>query len=142
VSVTVDKRNRCLLVSGHVSATPARSVTIELSSRQPTTTTTTTPTTTTTTTTTTPALQLDKQWRAQSSDEALLFIHGVDHTTKDACKRMAQFLALGQFPAHIKPFVFSWPSSQNFLYYFCAANLASDSNVHYCLLFVLITCCW
>jgi len=130
VSVTVDKKNRCLLVSGHVSKEDApKSVTIELmqspsfgapgahdlgslGARRAAT------------------LQLDSKWQAQSSDEALLFIHGVDHSLKDACKRMAQFLALGQFPPHIKPFVFSWPSSQNFLYYFCAANLASDSNVH------------
>lgn len=54
------------------------------------------------------ALQLDDGWASTSGSEGLLFIHGVNHSLKDSLKRFAQLLALGQFPRHIKPFVFSW----------------------------------
>ncbi|EFA78923.1 hypothetical protein PPL_08391 [Heterostelium album PN500] len=42
----------------------------------------------------------------------------------------AQFLALGHFPNHIKPFVFNWPSSTSSLLYWCAHSIASDNDNH------------
>ena len=99
VTVMVDKRNEQLLVSGHVSeqASPT-SVTIELDvQREP---------------ERQVSLTLDRNWLSSNATEGLLYIHGVNHTVKDSLKRFAQFLALGSFPPHIKPCVFSWPSSE------------------------------
>jgi len=77
-----------------------------------------------------PRLVLDEQWISSGTSEGLLFIHGYDHNLKDSLKRFAQFLALGHFPSHIKPFVFNWPSASNPLFYWCAHNVASDNDVH------------
>ncbi|KAK9802665.1 hypothetical protein WJX73_002545 [Symbiochloris irregularis] len=42
--------------------------------------------------------------------EALVYTHGFNCCLADACKSLAQFLALANLPPHIKPFVFSWPT--------------------------------
>ncbi|ELP90730.1 hypothetical protein EIN_025590 [Entamoeba invadens IP1] len=82
------------------------------------------------------ALSVDSHWISlaesisEGNIEALLFIHGLDHTLYDALRRMGQMLALGNFPQHIVPFVFNWPSSQNAACYYCAANNACDRNQH------------
>ncbi|KAL7720111.1 Uncharacterized protein QTN25_002635 [Entamoeba marina] len=81
-------------------------------------------------------LQIDPHWTIRSGSlvdsdiEALLFIHGLDHTLSDSLRRIGQMLALGNFPQHIIPFVFNWPSSQNAFCYYCASNNASDRNQH------------
>jgi len=59
-----------------------------------------------------------------------LFIHGIYHDLDDALKRFGQFLALGHFPPHLKPFCFSWPGSSSPLLYWCASSSASDNDVH------------
>jgi hypothetical protein len=43
--------------------------------------------------------------------EVLLYIHGFNMSTADGLERIAQFLALGRLPPHIKPLVFSWPTA-------------------------------
>jgi esterase/lipase superfamily enzyme len=80
-----------------------------------------------------PRLTVDRQWMATAashSTEALLFIHGVDHNVDDVLKRFGQLLALGRFPAYIRPFAFCWPASKNILLYWCAHNVASDNDNH------------
>ena len=42
--------------------------------------------------------------------EALVFLHGFNCCLADACKTLAQFLALANLPPHIRPFLFSWPT--------------------------------
>lgn len=75
-------------------------------------------------------LTLDQDWLSNEQREGILFIHGFDHDLKDAIKRLGQFLALGHFPKHLLPFVFNWPSSTNGLLYWCAHNVASDTENH------------
>eukprot|EP00026_Physarum_polycephalum_P001972 Phypoly_transcript_01976.p1 GENE.Phypoly_transcript_01976~~Phypoly_transcript_01976.p1 ORF type:complete len:717 (+),score=63.12 Phypoly_transcript_01976:122-2272(+) len=75
-------------------------------------------------------LQLDQEWISNDQREGVLFIHGFDHDLKDTIKRFGQFLALGHFPKHLLPFVFNWPSSTNGLLYWCAHNVASDTDNH------------
>eukprot|EP01113_Clastostelium_recurvatum_P032840 TRINITY_DN4274_c0_g1_i6.p1 TRINITY_DN4274_c0_g1~~TRINITY_DN4274_c0_g1_i6.p1 ORF type:complete len:807 (+),score=169.26 TRINITY_DN4274_c0_g1_i6:202-2622(+) len=75
-------------------------------------------------------LQLDSQWLSSELTEGLLFIHGYDHNLKDSLKRFGQFLALGHFPSHLRPFVFNWPSSTNPFLYWCAHSVASDNDTH------------
>ncbi|BFU24403.1 hypothetical protein EHI8A_008670 [Entamoeba histolytica HM-1:IMSS-B] len=75
---------------------------------------------------------IDERWLpiAEEGKEALIYIHGLNHTLVDALKRLGQLLALGHFPKHIIPFVFSWPSCSNPFLYCCAANVSSDNAVH------------
>jgi len=75
-------------------------------------------------------LVLDQDWISSTDNEGILFIHGYDHNLEDALKRFGQFLALGQFPPYLKPFVFNWPSSTNPFLYWCAHSVASDNDVH------------
>ena len=39
-----------------------------------------------------------------------MFLHGFNCCLADACKTLAQFLALANLPPHIRPFLFSWPT--------------------------------
>ncbi|KAF4671862.1 hypothetical protein FOL47_001157 [Perkinsus chesapeaki] len=50
------------------------------------------------------------------SSEALVFLHGYNCPTEYALLRLGQMLALGSFPAHIHPFVFSQATGQTFSY--------------------------
>ncbi|ELP84824.1 hypothetical protein EIN_283700 [Entamoeba invadens IP1] len=77
-------------------------------------------------------IAVDERWKpiTEDSREALIYIHGLNHTLVDALKRLGQLLALGHFPKHIIPFVFSWPSCSNPFLYCCAANVSSDNAVH------------
>uniref|UniRef100_A0A6B2KZC1 Alpha/beta hydrolase n=1 Tax=Arcella intermedia TaxID=1963864 RepID=A0A6B2KZC1_9EUKA len=75
-------------------------------------------------------LSLNDAWKPSVGKEGILFIHGIYHTLEDALKRFGQFLALGHFPAHIKPFCFNWPASTNPLMYWCASSVASDNDTH------------
>ncbi|KAG0271272.1 hypothetical protein BGZ96_005905, partial [Linnemannia gamsii] len=43
--------------------------------------------------------------------DALVFVHGCNTALTYGIGPLGQLLALGEFPAYIKPFVFSWPSS-------------------------------
>lgn len=77
-------------------------------------------------------IEIDERWLPVTDErrEALVYIHGLNHTLVDALKRLGQLLALGHFPKHIIPFVFSWPSCSNPFLYCCAANVSSDNAVH------------
>lgn len=50
------------------------------------------------------------------SSEALVFLHGYNCPTEYALLRLGQMLALGRFPSHIHPFVFSQATGQTFSY--------------------------
>lgn len=76
------------------------------------------------------SLGVDERWLSSKSREGLLFIHGMYHTLEDSLKRFGQFLALGHFPAYIKPLCFNWPSSAGPWLYWCAHNVASDNDNH------------
>jgi esterase/lipase superfamily enzyme len=75
-------------------------------------------------------LAVDKNWVPTDVSEGLLYIHGIDHSLDDAIKRFGQFLALGSFPAHIKPFLFNWPGSSHPIFYWSAQRAAYDTDTH------------
>ncbi|KAK6590775.1 hypothetical protein RS030_132046 [Cryptosporidium xiaoi] len=62
--------------------------------------------------------------------EALIFIHGYNNTIVDALRQVGQMIAFGNFPAYIKPMVFSWPSGNSFLEYFIARKNAESPLTH------------
>mmetsp|Transcript_45198 Transcript_45198/g.72461 ORF Transcript_45198/g.72461 Transcript_45198/m.72461 type:complete len:1349 (-) Transcript_45198:1079-5125(-) len=59
-----------------------------------------------------------KDWRStiDGHQEALIFIPGFNASLKHSLERLGQFLAIGHFPSHIKPFVFCWPSARIITY--------------------------
>ncbi|CAB4393651.1 unnamed protein product [Rhizophagus irregularis] len=63
----------------------------------------------------------------RSSMECIIFIHGFNCPPKYATETLGQFLALGDFPSYIKPFVFS-PPSANSLWYFGVKKQASSEQ--------------
>ncbi|EKE42709.1 hypothetical protein ENUP19_0339G0008 [Entamoeba nuttalli] len=121
ISVMVDQKENCLFIPGYYSkhAKKRKEVTITVKDFN-----------------NEKTLEVDSHWIkrcgsvAEGNIEVLLFIHGLDHTLYDALRRMGQMLALGNFPQHILPLVFNWPSSQNAACYYCAANNACDRNQH------------
>ncbi|TDH72366.1 hypothetical protein CCR75_003406 [Bremia lactucae] len=58
--------------------------------------------------------------------EALILLHGYSCSLDYGMNRLAQLLALGDFPSYIHPFVFSWPSG-GVLAYFQARSIGSES---------------
>lgn len=76
------------------------------------------------------SLRVDDRWIPTTSKEGLLFVHGIYHDLDDALKRFGHFLAMGHFPATIKPFVFNWPSSSNPLMYSYAKDNAAKGVHH------------
>ncbi|KAG0197810.1 hypothetical protein BGX33_000304 [Mortierella sp. NVP41] len=65
---------------------------------------------------------------SRAGHEALVFIHGYNCPLTYGIGRLGQLLSLGEFPAYIKPFVFSWPSSTT-LGYFTAKTIGCSDNV-------------
>ncbi|KAL4101934.1 hypothetical protein PRIC1_005682 [Phytophthora ramorum] len=68
--------------------------------------------------------------RSSDSDEgkeALILLHGYNCSLDYGMNRLAQLLALGDFPSYIHPFVFSWPSG-GVLAYFQAKQVGSESE--------------
>ncbi|CAI5702353.1 unnamed protein product [Peronospora effusa] len=59
--------------------------------------------------------------------EALVLLHGYNCSLDYGMNRLAQLLALGDFPSFIHPFVFSWPSG-GVLAYFQAKQTGSESE--------------
>ncbi|KAI9983103.1 hypothetical protein PInf_007030 [Phytophthora infestans] len=59
--------------------------------------------------------------------EALVLLHGYNCSLNYGMNRLAQLLALGDFPSYIHPFVFSWPSG-GVLAYFQAKGVGSESE--------------
>ncbi|GLD99816.1 hypothetical protein PINS_up008544 [Pythium insidiosum] len=59
--------------------------------------------------------------------EALILLHGYNCSLDYGMNRLAQLLALGDFPSSIHPFVFSWPSG-GALAYFQARSVGSESD--------------
>lgn len=61
---------------------------------------------------------------------ALVLIPGYNCPLSDALKRLAQLYTLAQFPSHIKPFVFHWPSG-NIPSYFMAKKIAESEQMRH-----------
>ncbi|KAL1520727.1 hypothetical protein AB1Y20_022295 [Prymnesium parvum] len=59
--------------------------------------------------------------------EAILFCPGFNASAEEALLALGQLLALGDFPPHIKAFVFSWPGGRE-LTYFPAMKCASSEK--------------
>nr|CCA14281.1 conserved hypothetical protein [Albugo laibachii Nc14] len=55
--------------------------------------------------------------RIESGNEALILLHGYNCSIDYGINRLGQLLALGSFPTHIHPFVFSWPSGGVLAYF-------------------------
>ncbi|RLN58315.1 hypothetical protein BBJ29_002486 [Phytophthora kernoviae] len=63
----------------------------------------------------------------EDDKEALVLLHGYNCSLDYGMNRLAQLLALGDFPSYIHPFVFSWPSG-GVLAYWPAKNTGSESE--------------
>ena len=50
------------------------------------------------------------------STEAVVFIGGFNSTVSDSMLRLGQLWTLGDFPAHLSPFVFGWPTGREASY--------------------------
>ncbi|KAL8015829.1 putative alpha/Beta hydrolase [Plasmopara halstedii] len=59
--------------------------------------------------------------------EALILLHGYSCALDYGIQRLAQLLALGDFPSYIHPFVFSWPSG-GVLAFFQAKEVGSEGE--------------
>ncbi|DAZ98688.1 TPA: hypothetical protein N0F65_008814 [Lagenidium giganteum] len=59
--------------------------------------------------------------------EALVLLHGYNCSLNYSMNRLGQLIALGDFPSHIHPFVFSWPSG-GVLAYFQAKETGAESE--------------
>ena len=57
--------------------------------------------------------------------EAVVFVHGFNSPVSEALKRIGQLWTMGEFPAHLKPFVYGWPASRD-VGYFSAKAMATD----------------
>ncbi|TYZ66611.1 hypothetical protein PybrP1_004477 [[Pythium] brassicae (nom. inval.)] len=60
--------------------------------------------------------------------EALVYIHGIYTPLDSALSSIAQIMALGDFPSHVHPFVFAWPSGSMPLYFFQSLRAAGDAQ--------------
>ena len=92
-----------LHVSGHqpTSAEPATSATITLAAEPG----------------QAPSLRIDGGWRlGEVEQEVLIWIPGFNASSDVISIAVAQLLALGAFPSHIKPLVFSWPNGKELTY--------------------------
>ena len=65
------------------------------------------------------------RWNADRPFEVLLFVPGFNASCKHGAGMFSQFLALGDFPPQLKPFLFSWPSGQVLTYW--QARAAAES---------------
>ena len=57
------------------------------------------------------------RWNAAMPYEVMLFLPGFNNSCRTGTAMFSQFLALGDFPPQLKPFIFSWPSGQIATYY-------------------------
>ncbi|ETI53462.1 hypothetical protein F443_03582 [Phytophthora nicotianae P1569] len=73
-----------------------------------------------------PVLDLPSS-EGEEGKEALVLLHGYNCSLDYGMNRLAQLLALGDFPSYIHPFVFSWPSG-GVLAYFQAKGVGSESE--------------
>ena len=63
-----------------------------------------------------PVLNLSSR-NDDNGKEALVLLHGYNCSLDYSMNRLAQLLALGDFPSFIHPFVFSWPSGGVLAYF-------------------------
>jgi esterase/lipase superfamily enzyme len=63
----------------------------------------------------TPHLAIEN-WHCQTTNEAMVFVHGYNIPLEWAVKKFGQMLAGAGYPAFIKPFLFSWPTGKLFFY--------------------------
>lgn len=65
----------------------------------------------------TPCLRVEGGWRrGGAAQEALIWIPGFNASSDVIASAVAQLLALGAFPAHIKPLIFAWPNGVGLTY--------------------------
>ncbi|GBG24405.1 Hypothetical Protein FCC1311_006232 [Hondaea fermentalgiana] len=78
----------------------------------------------------TPHLRV-RDWRSslEGHAEALIFIPGFNSSLRHNLERLGQFLAMGHFPPHIKPFVFNWPAGQVATYLWAVEKAADERTV-------------
>ena len=62
------------------------------------------------------------------STEAVVFIGGFNSTVSDSMLRLCQLWTLGDFPAHLAPFVFGWPSGRETSYLQVRAMAGSSAQ--------------
>jgi len=69
-----------------------------------------------------------RQWTSTSAmhSEAVIFLHGFNSPMSDALKRVAQLWTLGDFPPHLKPFVFGWPAARELTYFQAKGFIEGD----------------
>ncbi|KAL8448018.1 hypothetical protein Emed_004017 [Eimeria media] len=79
-----------------------------------------------------PELRVEGWKRAEEAGlpEAMIFVHGYNTNDVQSMQIMAQMAAFGNFPSYIKPFLFTWPSGENFLQFFDASENARNPQLH------------
>ncbi|KAL8272141.1 hypothetical protein Esti_003934 [Eimeria stiedai] len=79
-----------------------------------------------------PELRVEGWKRAEEAGlpEAMIFVHGYNTNDVQSMQIMAQMAAFGNFPSYIKPFLFTWPSGENFLEFFDASENARNPQLH------------
>lgn len=64
----------------------------------------------------------------EQPQEAVVFFHGFNCPVSDGLKLIGQLWTLGDFPSHLKPWVFGWPGGRD-VGYFTAVRRANDPAV-------------
>lgn len=79
-----------------------------------------------------PELQADGwvSMDAAGSPEVLLYIHGYNNSHEESLQVLGQMAAFGNYPNHIRLFLFSWPAGSGFWQFFKARKAAEDPRTH------------
>lgn len=78
---------------------------------------------------------------AAGSPEVLLYIHGYNNSHIESLQILGQMAAFGNYPNHIRLFLFSWPSGSGPFDFFKARKAAEDPRTHQALANVLRIFC-
>lgn len=71
---------------------------------------------------------------ANGNREAIIFVHGYNTPPKWAVQMLGQVLTLGEFPSHIRPFVFAWPGGSSLMSFWNARRNAAKDVVRQALI--------
>lgn len=81
-----------------------------------------------------PPLELDPQgWICMDTagtPEVLLYIHGYNNSHTESLQILGQMAAFGNYPNHIRLFLFSWPAGKGFWQFFSARHAAENAKTH------------
>ncbi|ELP91049.1 hypothetical protein EIN_267850 [Entamoeba invadens IP1] len=99
ITISVDKNSKNLYVSGYRPLSDGKHVEVKIKRDQE-----------------MPYLELVNDWSLLSINsemEGLVYIHSYGMSLTDALSKFGQLLALGNFPEHVVPICFNWPSGKH-----------------------------